>query len=406
MTYQYDGYLVGTCVDIRAAHIAKPEGYSTESAEALLQEARSQQVTEKAQEQLPHVILIMNESFSDLRVWGNLELSEDNLPFFNSLTQNTVRGYVNASILGGGTANSEFEVFTGCSTGLLPAGYYPYQQCLTKEMPSMISQMKAAGYTTYSMHPEDSKNWNRNNVYRYLGFDHSLWKEDFPNAETIHYGVSDLATYQKIEELYENRTPGEKLFLFDLTIQNHGGYGGNDVNQNVTSLGVSSAESDTYLSLIKESDNAFEQLIDYFSKVDDKVIICMFGDHQPKFSDDTFYDAICNQTEGLTETDKRLNLYKTPFVIWANYSIPEQDDLDIGMSYLGALLMKTAKIPTSPFFTFLQNYSAEYPSVTINGYTDSDGTFHDWSADGTELNEYRILQYNYLNDSHPVEWGF
>ena len=40
-------------------------------------------------------------------------------------------------------------------------------------------------------------------------------------------------------------------------------------------------------------------------------------------------------------------MYKVAFVIWANYDIPEQAELDIGMSYLGGLLLDVAGIPNS-----------------------------------------------------------
>lgn len=36
-----------------------------------------------------------------------------------------------------------------------------------------------------------------------------------------------------------------------------------------------------YFSLIKLSDQALEQLIDYFSGADEKTVIVFFGDHQP-----------------------------------------------------------------------------------------------------------------------------
>lgn len=218
LSYDFDGYLVASFLDIQNSKVTKPEGYSAERAEALLENA-GKKVTGQVSEKMPHIILIMNESFSDLRILGNLQISEDNLIFYDSLRDNTIWGYVNASVIGGGTANSEFEVFTGCSMGFLPASYYPYHQCIVREVPSLISDMKDAGYTTYSIHPESAENWNRARVYSYLGFDYSFWKEDFQESETLHAGVSDLETYKKVEELFVNRTEGEKLFIFNLTIK-------------------------------------------------------------------------------------------------------------------------------------------------------------------------------------------
>lgn len=405
--YQVNGYLVSTCFDIQNSRIEKPEGYSPERAEEILQAAIEQaldaETAEPAAEDLPHVILIMNESFTDLRILGNLLLSQENMAAFYELQEDTIRGHVNVSGLGGGTANSEFEVFTGCSMGLLPASYYPYQQCFTRPLPSLVSHMEDAGYTTYSMHPADRQNYNRVTAYDLLGFDHSFWAEDFEGAEQIHIGVSDRSTYHKIEEIYENRAEGERLFIFDMTIQNHGDYKESDVEQTVSALNVPYDEVTNFLSLIRESDTAFGELVHYFKQQEEKVIICMFGDHQPKFPDESFYDNIYAQTPELTDTDILMNQYKTPFIIWANYDIPEQENVEISTNYLGVLLERTAGISLSPYFAFLERLEAEFPIVTVNGRIDADGNYH---YPGEGLEEYLILQYRYLFDPQDITWGY
>lgn len=397
--YYYDGYLVATCLDIQNRRKIHYADYSEKRAEELLDAYSPKESTGNTQD-LPNVILILNESFADLRVLGNLQISEENMPFVSNLTEDAVRGTLNVSVLGGGTANTEFEVLTGCSMGLLPASYYPYMQCVKGPMDSLVSVMKDNGYTTYSMHPKTKKNWNRNKVYEYFGFDHSLWEEDFPNAQVIHNGVSDLETYKKVEQLFEAKGENEKLFVFDLTIQNHGDYEtdpqGRAPSHQITATNVSSPEADEFLSLMAESDDAFSQLVEYFEHQEEKTIICMFGDHQPKFSDENFYDSVYAQTPGLTEEEKRFNIYRTPFVIWANYDIEEQSDLDISANYLGGLLLQTAGIQGNAYFNYLDELRQEYPVITVNGYKDSEGNIYQWSGQMDELGDYRTLQYKDL----------
>ena len=391
--YQFNGYLVSLCLDYRTTRVTEPEGYSEEAVEALLREYTGESTAPQAEDQ-PHIILIMNESYADLRDLGNVEISEENMEFFYSLQEDTIRGTVNTSVLGGGTANSEFEVFTGCSMGLFSRAFYPYQQGIKKPVDNMVSELKEQGYTTYSMHPETATNWNRDRVYQYLGFDNSYWIEDFEGADVIHKGVSDLETYKKVQQLYENRKEGEKMFVFDLTIQNHGGYGEDDGYNSVKSVNVASAEADNYLSLIKESDKALEELITYFEKEDEKVIICMFGDHQPSFSDSAFYEGVFAQTEGITDSERKLNKYITPFIIWANYDIPEEEGLNISLNYLGVLLQEAAGVEMSPYFKYLQNQMQTYPVMTSNVYMDAEGNRYQWKGDKSEFPEYRILQYH------------
>jgi len=397
LIYWYDGYMVATCIEIKNSRIVPLEGYSVEKVEEILEGAYA--IQEEAAEDLPHVILVMNESFSDLRMVTDLELNQENMKFFNSLEENTVRGYVNASIIGGGTANTEFEVFTGCSMAFCPAGYYPYQQAIKAPLNSMVSQMEKYGYTTYSMHPEIATNWNREYVYKYYGFDTSLWKEDFEGAEWVHRGASDAATYERIIELYENRQEGEKLFVFDLTMQNHGGYYLEPEPDEVVATNYDEHQLNEYLSLIKISDEAFEDLVGYFEKQDEKVVICMFGDHQPWITD------LFTVNSG-TEAEKALKKYKTPFVIWANYDIEEAEGYDISMNYLGGLVQRTAGIPLSPYFTYLEQLREEYPIIAAKGYVDKDGNYYNWNSEGNEFPDYRMLQYNYLYDKDTVEWGY
>lgn len=398
MNYKFDGYLVATCMDIRNNKVTKPDGYSEKRVEEIL----SEYVAEKnrQEEDIPNVILIMNESFSDLRVLGNLQLNVDNMQNIYGLQENAIHGYTNVSVLGGGTANSEFEVLTGCSMGLLPASGYAYQQYVKNPMETLVSIMKEDGYKTYSIHPESSKNWNRDKIYQMFGFDESYWKADFDNAEQFHSGVSDRATYYKIEELYEQKALEDRIFVLDVTMQNHGGYERkeNEPKDTTYAENAESEEANLYLSLIDESARAFAELIQYFEKVPEKTIICMFGDHQPLFADESFYEQIYAQTEDLSETDKIFNQYKTPFIIWANYDIPEQDGVDISANYLGALLLETAGIPGNSYFNFLTEQMQEYPVITVNGYKDNAGNVYQWSGKGTEFPDYRILQYYELFD--------
>ena len=395
LMYQSNGFLISTYLDIRSSKILPPAGYSKEKAQHILQ--KYEMADDEVSGDPPHIILILNESFSDLRVLGNLQISEENMSFFYSLTENVIRGTTYSSVLGGGTANAEFEVLTGCTMGFLPRGYFPYMQLINHPIPTLVSSMKQSGYTTYSMHPELSTNWNRYKIYPYLGFDHSLWVEQFQNANVIHSGVSDLETYAEIEEIFEDKHETEKLFIFDLTMQNHGGYNNNDSGYNIQAVNVNSSEADIFLSLMKESDEAFKELVTYFSNQDEKVLICMYGDHQPKFYDDSFYDSVYQQTDGLTQTDILLNQYKTPFIIWANYDIPEEKDLNISMNYLGVLLQKTAGLQHSAYFGFLEELMGEYPVITANGYLDKNGNYCE--RDDTSFSEYRILQYYLLHDA-------
>ena len=57
-----------------------------------------------------------------------------------------------------------------------------------------------------------------------MGFDEFISSGGFQEAERLRNYVSDLGDYQRLIERYEEKEPGEKLFVFNVTMQNHGGY--------------------------------------------------------------------------------------------------------------------------------------------------------------------------------------
>ena len=76
----------------------------------------------KKKNQVPNIICIMNETFSDLRVLGEFATNKDYMPFTRSLTRNTINGNLYMPVNGAGTSNSEFEFLTGNTMAFLTAG--------------------------------------------------------------------------------------------------------------------------------------------------------------------------------------------------------------------------------------------------------------------------------------------
>ncbi len=402
---QLNGNYLSFFILWRENHFEKPDGYSEETLKAIAENAA--ETYEKGSEsgEKPNIIMIMNESWSDLGVLGELETSEDYMPFLHGLTENTMKGNLYVSIWGGLTANSEFEALTGNSMSLLSPTVIPYQNQIKHDMPSLARVLAAQGYETMSMHPSGSSVWNRKAVYGYFGFENFVFQDDWqvPN-EYIQSFISDQCNFNEIIWRYENRNPDAPFFLFDVTIQNHGSYYGQvPLDIEVNSIGGVPVEEagytydlQTYLNLVKTTDNAFENLISYFEQVDEPVIVCMFGDHQPILNDD-FYDAIFSQSE-LTEREQNIKKYITPYVIWANYDVNWEEYGDMSVNYLPAVLVESSNLQMPAFYKYLSELHEEYPVLTAQGCLDQNGNMVDISdiLDTEPIVQYRILQYNQL----------
>lgn len=352
-----NGMAVTFAMDLAYVVVEKPSGYSAKEAEQILASYENKDHTgEVVTEELPNIIVIMNEAFSDLAVIGDFTTNEDYMPFVHGLQkghENTITGNLTVSVIGGNTANSEFEFLTGHTMDFLPVGSIPYQQYLKGETASLASQLKDLGYKTYGMHPYGASGWNRDKVYPWMGFDTSYFLQDFVERFYIRSYVSDQTAYQKIINTYESHDSSEPLFIFEVTMQNHGGY--SDAYENFTpDIHVQEKKDvvlDRYMSLMKKSDTQLQNLIAYFEEVEENTIIVFFGDHQPS---DFVANKIfrLNGKKVLTEEDAA-NRYIVPYVIWANYDIREGSKEDRDISLLAANMLKEARIPTTAYQNFL-----------------------------------------------------
>ena len=348
----------------------------------------------------PNVVAIMNESWADFELYGTLSLSESVTDFVRSL-DNAVFGHAYTSVFGAGTSASEFEFLTGYSMAFLPSGSIPYQQYVLEPTDSLANVFRANGYATLAFHPGERTSWQRDRAYPLLGFDEYKCGDDMDVPKTFEHGyVSDAADVQQIIWEFEHKEEGRPLFLFNVTIQNHGGYTVEDYPPQVTLTDEPGRYpmAEQYLTLANKTDQAFQTLVDYFSQIEEPTIVVMFGDHQPSLEQE-FLDKVYGVTQDQMTMEQYMGKYYVPFVIWANYPLPEPGPEVTSLNFLGQYLLRYAGIQETPYGSFLWQLQERLPALTFVGYVD--GTGHAYSHletnDFTEqIQDYQRLQYNAL----------
>lgn len=381
--------------------VDKPEGYSADALDGVAGAVENASADTRLH---PHVIVIMDEAFSDLRRIGDFETSVEITPFIDALTENTVKGYVYSSVYGGSTANSEFEFLTGCTMAFIPQGTTPYQQDIKYDKDTLVSVLETQGYTSMALHPYDASGWNREAVYDCFGFDSVHFIDDFQNKRYLRGYVSDESDFDNLIRYYEARGEDERMFLFNITMQNHGSYKTEGFASTVSVIGHAGEfpQTEQYLSLLRRTDTAVEKLIGYFSQQEDPVIILFFGDHQPDL-EDAFYDLLYGKTADQLTQEEAQRKYLTPFFIWANYDIPEADLGKASINYLSPLLLEAAGLKSSDFEAYLLGLREKWPVINANGCVDASGQHLAADCDAVaadeSLNAYRMLQYNFLFDT-------
>lgn len=426
-TYEQCGYVLSTMISLKYMVKTPPKGYSLAKVRKIGEDFLEAPDIERgdggqsAAEDLAgenslagiqpvNLICIMNESLSELKTAGEFTTNQEYFPFLNSLTENTVRGSLCVPVFGAMTSNTEFEFLVSDSMAMLPFGSVAYQFYVKPGVCSLVSVLKDQGYYSVAIHPYPRENWNRNRCYENMGFDEFLDMDSFEGSPMIRSYYSDMADYQKIIQTVEGKNnPEDKLFIFDVTMQNHGGYEGQYDNfpQEIHLTGSNEGKypkADQYLSLMKVSDYAFQQLVEYFKECTEPTMILIFGDHQPGVEDE-FYDEIAGIPSYQVEDSKRLMWYQTPFMIWTNYQQPSEDMGKMGSVYLSAHMLRLANLEMSPFHHFLLTMWESLPVVHPMGLYEGDGTYYSWSqAESPDCPYQRlVMDYEYLVYNHSLD---
>ncbi len=445
--YRNTGVMLNFCLNVKYLSLSAPEDYHSEVVPGIVYESISQGESDTGND-TPNIICVMNESLADLGTLGDLKTNVDYMPFLRSLTENTVKGQLYVPVIGAGTSNTEFEFLTGASTTFLPAGSNAYTLYVKNPIPSLVSLLGEQGYSRTAFHPYYPSGWNRTKVYGHLGFEkflslynvidrdvllqyqqsgydnalfEQLVEQAYPGQEVLaRRYVSDGYNYDKLIEMYEQRDTNKPFFMFNVTMQNHGGYTEQSANfpQEVYVVDeqgrmavregsngqtvIAYPKANQYLSLIKKSDDAFRDLIRYFEQQEEPTVICLFGDHQPNVEEslikelmgvDSLYDLSDQQT---------LSRYVTPFYIWANYDIPEQTVERLSVNYLSSYLLRVANAPMSDFNRYLLRLSEQLPVINGVACVDAQGVYY---ADGKNspyadrIAGYEKVCYNMLFDT-------
>jgi len=424
------GNTVAFLMEMEYLIVEKPAGYSASKEADKYQQAAGDDALQAAladpeSVNRPNIIVIMNEAFSDLSVLGELVTNEDYMPFIRSLQQgaeNTVTGYANVSVLGGNTANSEFEFLTGGSMAFLPQGSVVYQQYLKQEMPNLVSYLKDLGYSTVAMHPYNASGWERDRVYPMMGFDEFISLKNFGMARRLRKYVTDEACYDRIIDLYEKKEENEPLFVFNVTMQNHSSYTEqfDNFTPGIEAEGINSDALNMYLSLMKESDRAFEELVNYFAQAEEDTIILFFGDHQPtSYVSNPILRANGINPDGLTDEQNMLK-YKVPYVLWSNFDMKgdmaesggsegisvagtvEEAPVAVGretsLNYLALDVLEASGLPLPASMSSLEEVRGEYPVVTAIGVVDKEGNLLEAKECAEGLRAYQSQLYYLLFD--------
>jgi len=399
--FQSKGFVYSFIHAMHHSRIVRPEYFDMFRDQIIAHEELPIHVLEP--DNLPHIIMILSEAFSEMPLSPYINF--DGLPHpmyhYLAIREESIHGHIIVPNIGGGTADTEFDILTGLNSRQFRGVPYAFTM-VTRAFPSIAHVLNQAGYRSLAMHPGAAWFYNRQNVYLHLGFEAFLCDRYFDITQQRGGYISEEHTIDRILEEFRNHldsSPEVPLFLKAITIQNHGPYYGKyedvEVNFNFSSeipYSERLAHSDVmavsnYFHGMFDKDEGLRRLVEYFRALDEPVILIYYGDHLPSFPL-AIYEAL------IPETDPLLHFNELPFIIWANFPLAEADygfGSSISAHYLGAIVLSYAGV-FDHFFDFLHVVRRQFPIILERSFFDPYGEMHVF-ADLSDLSHPDLALY-------------
>lgn len=428
--YRYYGVTTGFLTNLTNLEIDKPDDYTEEAVNALLDDTEAARkfqtnplypesysaTTDEAEiVQQPTIIYVMDESYwdvSELEQYG-IEFDTDVSANLHALQQTSAYGRAYSPSFGGGTCDVEFETLTGYSVSFLPSGSKPYQQHVTKPMFSLPNYLKTKGYQTAAVHCFWAKYWSRDTAYPNLGLDEFISLEKMHGVEKVrkHYWTSGLVTDdsmadQIIQEYEKMKSDSDApVFLHAVTMQNHTNYCRDNYpdDERVRVLrapaGMKSSTIgalEDFATGIRDADAMLGKLTEYFSQVEEPVILVFWGDHYNPI--DSNYDVYTLTGYASGESSDPA-LHQTTLLMWSNYSDKAVDLGTIAAYDISPVMMDIFGLEQPLYFQYLNRalrvaYRANTRGVTMNLDGTTTRTMSDFQTrwnDGHWLLQYDLM---------------
>ena len=353
--YNDYGFPTCFCFTFGQQGISRPNEYSTEAVADILKdidagdggELTYPEFSEADNLAQPNIIYLQLESFFDVNTIIGGEYSADPTPTFNRLCRNFPSGLLYVPTIGGGTANTEFEVLTGMNLDFFGAGEYPYNTILQQEaVESVATNLREQGYTSTAMHNNSGTFYSRNAVYPNLGFDRFVSLEYMRDVKYTPLGwAKDAGLTDEILRALES-TEGRDMVMC-ITVESHGKYAETyepkegDIEVLALPEGIAFQPFQNFINAIPATDEFLKDLVHAIARFDEPTVVVAYGDHLP---------ALELAADQLTTG----SVYASRYVIWNNYG-KEFEAPDLQAYRLSANVLKQLGFPGGVIFKYHQS---------------------------------------------------
>lgn len=404
--YNANGFVGGFLYNMPTVAMKTPDGYSQQTMDELTSryERAAAQVNKRRKGSLDdvNVVVVLSESFSDPTKLQGFELDQDPIPKTRALMQSGTAGTMMAQLLGGGTANMEFEMMTGQSIGLFnPQLSSPYQMLVPEydQYPSAAGWFASHGHKPIAVHPYITSFYKRDQVYKIFGFDNFIHDTTMAEQDRIDDNefISDQSAFDEVRrQIGESDQP---LMVNLVTMQNHIPVDGN-YHDPIGVTGVDGAEADrigNYARGLAHTDDALADFLAGLKRSGEKTMVVFYGDHLPGI-----------YSSGTIDQNPGLGMYTTPFFIWSSEGTPKRVLPQSSPTQFLPMLYETADAPIPPYFALLDRLRKRVTALEQGRMLDPQGneiTEDDLDESGKKvLQDARLVQYDFsIGERYSVD---
>lgn len=301
----------------------------------------------------PDIFMILEESTFDPTQIANCDPRECDDGMLHPLdaATRTQQGPLMVHSTGGGTWLSEFAFMSGFDWRVFGrGGAYAPVSIAPRLKEALPAHLRMLGYRTVAIIPTTGNFLSAQTAYKDYGFD------EFHSADDLKLDddwteVHDHTLFDDALKLVHDSNDPRPVFIFVLTIRNHGPHGDGAVdlpenfNQVKQQFGLGIAD---YLGRMRDSSDDFTQLAATWLNSSRPRVIGWFGDHQPEIAWDFTQSPERLLRDHIASNVKIKDAkYLTQYQFSANYGNHQQslshEAMDI--SYLGTQLLSFSGLP-------------------------------------------------------------
>lgn len=300
----------------------------------------------------PDIFVILEESTFDpqlLAVCINNPACKT--PLFTSAEAGQESGPLFVHTTGGGTWLSEFSFLSGFDWRVFgPAGTHAPLTIAPYIRAPLPKHLQELGYQTVAIYPVTGNFLNAREAYKFYGFEHFLSVEEL-GLSTDWRHTSDTDLFSKALSTLDSIQDGRPVFVFLLTIRNHGPHAETqaELPQPVPApLKALPAPLADYLLRLKDSANSLADLQRRWFDTSNPRILAWFGDHQPLLTNSAQHSHDYVATHFSQAPNENQLRYVTWYSIRSNQVSPKLNahpGTVTDIAYLAARILEISHLP-------------------------------------------------------------